>query len=104
MDQEIWLTGHKGNRSVVSSSVGMDIVRYDRPPASEFFNFHLAEDILYTFIDIPYEPLEGVFPSLAAFRLYEDEVKTVTRNIRRWHPETRSDGIKNPVGIEDKFV
>lgn len=104
MDQEVWLTGQKGKRTLMGSSPNVQIVRYDRPSSLDFLKFHLDEDILYTFVDFPYGLVEGIFPAISEQRLYRDEVMVVTRNIRRWKEASRADGIDNPVGVEERFI
>lgn len=99
MKNELWLTGRKGKRTVVSTDqrTGVQIIRYDRCSPLDLFACHGSTDIVYTGTDMWFELLEPYFSDTAKQRFYEMEAGISTGVTRKAYGERRGDGIRNPM-------
>lgn len=100
LPEEVWFIGREGRRQVVARDPrsGLEIVKYNRPSKLEFMAFYGLNDLGYTLVDLPIQPLEAKYADgLRETGLYISLMNIVKKGVRGLYGEIRSDGIRNPV-------
>lgn len=104
-DAEVKLFGARGGRVVVGkTAAGENIIRYEKPSESDFFNFYFGIDMVYTSVSMAAKPAEKIYDAMgakaAAQGIYTTEAFESAQYMVGSLGTIRSDGHANPFMME----
>ena len=101
---DLWLTGMKGQRSVIYSSTleGIEIVKYDKASFMDHWGYRTEQDLKFTLTGLLYKFINiEDFSPIARQSITEDQLEHVIKATHRRRGKIRADGIPNPIrGME----